>query len=110
MDALGDSFFPVTGSGKENPNDNMDIYDRADFISHMVVCSDFNGKEKADALAGGCRGCGMAGKLTIEQAIRWFRDFFRTENNILMELTLDDWVWLKSHRTQDGLFSAAHDE
>lgn len=50
------------------------------------------------------------GKLTIEQAIRWFRDSFRTENNILMELTLDDWVWLKSHRTQDGLFSAAHDE
>lgn len=38
------------------------IYDRADFISHMVVCIDFNGKEKADALAGGCRGCGMAGK------------------------------------------------
>ena len=32
------------------------------------------------------------GKLTIEQAIRWFRDSFRTENNILMELTLDDWV------------------
>lgn len=31
------------------------------------------------------------GKLTIEQAIRWFRDSFRTENNILMELTLDDW-------------------
>ena len=30
------------------------------------------------------------GKLTIEQAIRWFRDSFRTENNILMESTLDD--------------------
>ena len=49
-------------------------------------------------------------KLTLEQAIRWFRDSFRTENNILMEFTLDDWVWLKSHRTEDGLFSAAHDE
>lgn len=49
-------------------------------------------------------------KLTLEQAIRWFRDSFRIENNILMELTLDDWVWLKSHRTKDGLFSAAHDE
>ncbi len=49
-------------------------------------------------------------KLTIDQAIRWFRDSFRTENNILMELTLDDWGWLKSHRTKDGLFSAAHDE
>lgn len=49
-------------------------------------------------------------KLTLEQAIQWFRDSFRIENNILMELTLDDWVWLKSHRTKDGLFSAAHDE
>ena len=65
----------------------MDIYDRADFISHMAVCSDLDGKEKADALAGSwrhrchctvfihpaveavfmgncgrsCRGCGMAG-------------------------------------------------
>ena len=87
MDALGDSFFSVKGSGKENPNDNMDIYDRADFVSHMAVCSDLDGKEKADALAGSwrhrchctvfihpaveavfmgncgrsCRGCGMAG-------------------------------------------------
>ena len=37
MDALGDSFFSVKGSGKENPNDNMDIYDRADFISHIAL-------------------------------------------------------------------------
>ena len=44
-------------------------------------------------------------KLTLEQAIRWFRDSFRTENNILMELTLDDWVWLKSHRTKTGMFN-----
>lgn len=50
------------------------------------------------------------GKLTLEQAIHWFRESFRTQNNILMELTLDDWVWLKSHRTKDGLFNAAHDE
>ena len=27
-----------------------------------------------------------------------------------MELTFDDWVWLKSHRTEDGIFSAMHDE
>lgn len=50
------------------------------------------------------------GKLTLEQAIHWFRESFRTQNNILMELTLDDWVWLKSHRTKDGLFNASHDE
>lgn len=50
------------------------------------------------------------GKLTLEQAVRWFRDSFRPENNILMELTFDDWVWLKSHRTEDGMFSTLHDE
>lgn len=27
-----------------------------------------------------------------------------------MEITLDDWVWLKSHRTKDGLFGRTHDE
>ena len=43
--------FPVTERGKENPNDNMDIYDRADFISHMAVCSDLDGKEDTDDLA-----------------------------------------------------------
>lgn len=50
------------------------------------------------------------GKLTLEQAVTWFRDSFRSENNILMELTFDDWVWLKSHRTENGMFSAIHDE
>ena len=50
------------------------------------------------------------GKLTLEQAVHCFRESFRRENNILMELTLEDWVWLKTHRTKDGLFSRAHDE
>lgn len=50
------------------------------------------------------------GKLTLEDAVRLFRESFRKENNILMELTLDDWVWLKSHQTKDGLFSRIHDE
>ena len=49
------------------------------------------------------------GKVTLEQAVHCLRESFRTENNILMELTLDDWVWLKSHRTRDGMFSAVHD-
>ena len=49
------------------------------------------------------------GKISLEQAVRCLRESFRTEHNILMELTLDDWVWLKAHRTKDGLFSAVHD-
>ena len=50
------------------------------------------------------------GKIPLKQAVRYFRESFRTENNILMELTLDDWVWLKSHQTKFGLFSRSHDE
>lgn len=50
------------------------------------------------------------GKLTLEQAVHCFRESFRRENNILMELTLEDWVWLKTHRTKDFLFSRVHDE
>lgn len=50
------------------------------------------------------------GRLTLEQAIHCFRESFRTENNLLMEITLDDWVWLKSHRTKGGLFGRIHDE
>ena len=48
------------------------------------------------------------GKLTLEQAVYWFRESFRVENNLLMELTLDDWVWLKTHRTKEDLFSTVH--
>ena len=51
-----------------------------------------------------------SGKISLDQAIHLFRDSFRKENNILMELTLDDWVWLKTHTTKDGLFFAVHDE
>lgn len=51
-----------------------------------------------------------SGKISLDQAIHLFRDSFLKENNILMELTLDDWVWLKKHKTKDRLFSAVHDE
>lgn len=49
------------------------------------------------------------GKLTLKQAVKYLRESFRTENNLLMGLTLDDWVWLKSHRTKEGMFDAVHD-
>lgn len=50
------------------------------------------------------------GKLPLEQAVHCFRESFRAENNMLMRLTLDDWVWLKTHQVKEGLFSRAHDE
>lgn len=50
----------------------------------------------------------VEGKIPLEQAVHLFRESFRPENNLMMEFTLDDWVWLKSHRTKDDLFSSAH--
>ena len=32
------------------------------------------------------------GKLTLKQAVKYLRESFRTENNMLMELTLDDGI------------------
>lgn len=49
------------------------------------------------------------GKLSLPQALSWFRDSFRPENNLLMTLTTDDWVWLKAHREAVGLFDASQD-
>lgn len=51
-----------------------------------------------------------SGRISLEQAIQWLRDSFRTQNNILMEITVDDWVWLKSHRLQNTLFNEKRDE
>lgn len=75
--------------------------------AYVMALIEEQGREQEEELFSVLR---KNGKLTLEQTIRWFRESFRIENNILMELTLDDWVWLKSHRTKDGLFSAAHDE
>ena len=50
----------------------------------------------------------VEGKIPLEQAVPLFRESFRPENNLMMEFTLDDWVWLKSRRTKDDLFNSAH--
>ena len=51
-----------------------------------------------------------SGRISLEQAIQWLRDSFRTQNNILMEITVDDWIWLKSHRLQNTLFNEEREE
>ena len=51
-----------------------------------------------------------SGKLSPEQMVSWLRESFRPENNFLMELKTEDWIWLKTHQTKPGLFGPAHDE
>lgn len=37
------------------------------------------------------------GTITLKRFLEVFRENFRPENNILLRMKLDDWVWLKSH-------------
>ena len=76
---------------------------KEDYVSALIEAQGRASQEQLFALAS------AEGKIPLEQAVQCLRASFRPEQNILMELTLDDWVWLKSHRTKDGLFSAAHD-
>ena len=76
---------------------------KEDYVSALIEAQGRASQERLFALAS------AEGKIPLEQAVQCLRASFRPEQNILMELTLDDWVWLKSHRTKDGLFSTAHD-
>lgn len=37
------------------------------------------------------------GTITLQKFMKIYRKFFYPENNFLLNATLDDWVWLKSH-------------
>ena len=76
---------------------------KEDYVTALIEAQGRASQEQLFALAS------AEGKIPLEQAVQCLRASFRPEQNILMELTLDDWVWLKSHRTKDGLFSTAHD-
>ena len=38
-----------------------------------------------------------SGTIDIKEFLDLFRDCFRPENNFLLKIKLDDWVWLKTH-------------
>lgn len=37
------------------------------------------------------------GTITLQKFMKIYREFYYPENNFLLNATLDDWVWLKSH-------------
>ena len=45
------------------------------------------------------------GKRTLKQVVSFFCEAIKMENNFLMRLTLEDWVWLKTHLASHGLFN-----
>ena len=49
------------------------------------------------------------GTITLKKFLVVMRDNFKPENNILLRLKLDDWVWLKSHIKDSAYLNKAND-
>ena len=44
-----------------------------------------------------------SGTIALKEFLDLFRDCFRPENNFLLEIKLEDWIWLKTH-IADGTY------
>lgn len=49
------------------------------------------------------------GTIELREFLYLYRDCFRPENNFLLRIKLDDWVWLKTHITDDSYFERSGD-
>ena len=49
------------------------------------------------------------GTITLKKFLQVFRDNFKPENNILLRVKLDDWVWLKSHIKDSAYLNKTND-
>ena len=49
------------------------------------------------------------GTIELRELLDLYRDCFRPENNFLLRIKLDDWVWLKTHITDDSYFERSGD-
>ena len=44
------------------------------------------------------------GTIELREFLDFYRDCYRPENNFLLRIKLDDWVWLKTHIADDSYF------
>lgn len=49
------------------------------------------------------------GTITVKEFLDWYRDYYRPENNFLLRIRLEDWIWLKSHITDGTYFESGKD-
>ncbi|HBZ03272.1 MAG TPA: hypothetical protein DEO83_05605 [Lachnospiraceae bacterium] len=49
------------------------------------------------------------GTITVKEFLDWYRDYYRPENNFLLKIRLEDWIWLKTHITDGTYFESAKD-
>ena len=49
------------------------------------------------------------GTITLKKFLDVFRDNFKPENNVLLRMKLDDWVWLKSHINDSANLNKTND-
>ena len=49
------------------------------------------------------------GTIEVKEFLDLYRDCFRPENNFLLEIKLEDWVWLKTHITDGTYFGRDQD-
>ena len=49
------------------------------------------------------------GTIALKKFLEVFRENFKPENNFLLRIKLDDWVWLKSHISDSEYLNTAND-